>query len=276
MTAYVEGSIRSSAPFDAIAESYDDLFSNSPIGRAQRRIVWEEMDRVFQCGQRVLELNCGTGIDAVHLSLRGIHVEACDSAPAMIAVAEKRAAALSYLPVRFRCLPTERIHELLPDGPFDGVLSNFSGLNCLSDLTQIALPLSKLVKDGGRFVVCVFGTFCLWEVVWYLLSGKPEKAFRRLRSGEVKSTLAPGASVFVRYWSVSSLQEAFAPYFRLERRRGVGVISPPSYAAAVALKFPRLFRATSKLDSIVGACPALRLLADHVVLTFIRTAGDNS
>ena len=49
--------------------------------------VWRELLRTFHPGQRVLEINCGTGIDAVSLGERGIRVLACDIAPRMIELA---------------------------------------------------------------------------------------------------------------------------------------------------------------------------------------------
>jgi len=269
MSGLLENSIPA-APFDAIAESYDETFSESPIGRAQRTAVWTEMDRVFRPGQRVLEMNCGTGIDAMHMASRGIRVEACDSSPAMVALARKRAAGLPGLDVRFHCRRTEDIGGAAAEGPYDGVLSNFSGLNCVSELRPVARSLGSLVRPGGKFVLCVFGRFCLWEVLWYVFSDKPEKAFRRIRRSGATSTLAPGASVTVHYWSVRSLQKIFAPYFRLERRKGVGILSPPSYAGSFAANFPGLFSLATKIDSIAGACPVVRAIADHVVLTFER------
>lgn len=275
MSRLLENSISSPAPFDALADSYDDHFSDSPIGRAQRKAVWREMDQAFHSGQRVLEINCGTGIDAVHMALLGTHVLACDSAPGMVAVARKRAADLSTAQIRFLCLRTEDIHRLESDGPYDGVLSNFSGLNCVSDLRPVASSLSRLMKPGGRFVLCVFGTFCPWEILWYVCSEKPEKAYRRFRRNGVESHLAPGASVTVHYWTVDSLKEIFSPYFRLERRRGIGVVTPPSFASALVARFPRAFRVAAEIDSMIGSCPGVRAMADHTVLTFqkVREAG---
>lgn len=273
MSEILENSILPAAPFDAIAESYDEVFSDSPIGRSQRAAAWSEIDRVFHPGQRVLEINCGTGIDAIHMASRGIRVVGCDSAPAMVAIAQKRAAGLRDLDLRFQSLRTEDIDRIEPVGPYDGVLSNFSGLNCVSDLQPIARSLFKLIRPGGRLVLCVFGRFCLWEVLWYTFSDKPEKALRRFRRNGVTSNLAPGVSVTVHYWSVKSLKEVFAPHFRLERRRGIGVVSPPSYAGSVAVRFPRFFNAATKVDRIAGNCPGIRAIADHVVLTFERVEG---
>jgi ubiquinone/menaquinone biosynthesis C-methylase UbiE len=271
MSGLLENPIPSAMPFDAIARIYDRTFTDTAIGRAQRTAVWQEMDRAFHRGHRVLEINCGTGVDALHLALRGIDVVACDSAPGMIAQARQRVEALPQLPIRFRCLPTERIDELAADAPYDGVLSNFSGLNCLSDLRPVGRSLSRLIRPGGKVVLCVFGKFCLWEVLWYLSAADTRKALRRFRRDGVASNVAPGASVTVRYWSVNSLTRAFAPYFRLERRRGVGIVSPPSYAASVARRFPRLFRFTTETDLLLGRWPGIRAMADHVVLTFERS-----
>jgi ubiquinone/menaquinone biosynthesis C-methylase UbiE len=52
------------APFDRIANVYDDIFSNSRIGLVQRKAVWAELDRNFRPGESILEINCGTGVDA--------------------------------------------------------------------------------------------------------------------------------------------------------------------------------------------------------------------
>ena len=260
------------AKFDVVAETYDDTFSASAIGRAQRSSIWEALDRTFQEGQRILEINCGTGIDALHLAGRGVEVVACDSAPGMIAVAQQRMDASSNRsPVDLRCLATEQIAELEQDGPYDGVLSNFSGLNCVSDLKQVARDLACLVKPGGKAVVCLFGRFCLWETSWYLAHGKFRKAFRRFKRKGVEATLAPGSTVVVHYVSVGALKRTFSPYFRLENWSGIGVAVPPSYLEALAIQFPRLFRFAAGIDPRLGACPGFRALADHVVLTFERS-----
>ena len=266
-----------SASFDTIASTYDDTFSNSPIGRAQRRTVWKEMDRVFQPGQRILEINCGTGIDAVHMALRGIHVDACDASPGMIAHADRLANTVTPRgSLRFQCLQTEAIDALQADPPYDGVLSNFSGLNCISDLQPVAKTLSKLVRPGGRVILCVFGTFCLWEVLWYIAAGDFRKACRRFHRHGVDAALTPTATITVHYRSVDFIRNTFAPDFRLERTQGVGVVVPPSYAAPLASRFPHLFRVAARVDPILGRFPIARSVADHVLLTLQRTKESTS
>jgi len=260
------------AAFDEIASTYDELFSDSPVGRAQRGTVWNEIAQTFHTGQHILEINCGTGIDAIHMGLNGLHVDACDSSAVMIEVAERRAFPFGeQLPVRFRCLPIEKIDELPGKATFDGVLSNFSGLNCVEDLGSVARNIARLVKTGGHAVVCVFGTFCLWEILWYLSKGNFRKAFRRFRRRAIVVRLGPAATVTIRYWSAIQLNRVFAPYFRLKRTRGVGVVVPPSYVTGCAPPFPRLFRIAAAADPWIGICPIVRGMGDHIVLTFERT-----
>src|SRR5579862_7375296 len=113
MTVTGQLSTLAAAPFDAIAEQYDAHFTNSRIGRAQRQSVWLELDRLFQPGQHVLDINCGTGEDALHLGARGIRVLACDASAEMIAVARRKldASALQKH-VDFRVLAIEEMRRL--------------------------------------------------------------------------------------------------------------------------------------------------------------------
>src|SRR5439155_21111480 len=147
---------------------YDETFTRSLTGRAQRCAVWRELVRAFRPGQKVLEINCGTGVDAVHLAGRGVRVLACDSSPRMIEVARRRLASPGSAlraPVEFEVLATEEIRTLEAPGQpqFDGVLSNFAGLNCVEDLSQAACDLARLLRPGSPAVLCFFGPVRAWE-----------------------------------------------------------------------------------------------------------------
>lgn len=264
-------------PFDTIAEDYDRTFSETWVGRMQRALVWIEADRTFQAGQRILEINCGTGIDAVHFANRGINVLACDSSAKMIAIAgRRRDSCPDGGRIELRCTPTEDISLIQPEKLYDGVFSNFSGLNCVSDLKAAARDLARLVRPGGKAILCLFGRLCLWEILFHLTRWDLPKAFRRLNSEGIRASLATGSSIMVRYPGVPSLRDMFAPHFRLERWRGVGVMVPPSYLENLALRFPWFFARAAEVDSRLGTWPGIRSLADHMVLTFERSAGDGS
>jgi SAM-dependent methyltransferase len=259
------------APFDAVAETYDEVFTNSLIGRAQRNSVWRELDRCFGSGQRILELNCGTGVDAIHLAERGVETLACDAAPRMIEVACRRLRAAKVLAkVGFRVLATENISRLEDEGPFDGALSNFAGLNCVENLRNVARHLASLLRPGGRFVACMAGRFVGWEVIWYLSHGNVRKALRRFHPEGATARLADGVTLRVHYPSVGDMARMFAPEFKLRRWKGVGVVVPPSYLEHLAQRYPAALKALAKADRWLGRVPLARSMADHKLLEFER------
>lgn len=265
-----------SAPFDALADAYDQTFTNSEIGIAQRDAVWRELDATFRSGQRILEINCGSGVDAIHLAGRGVSVLACDSSPRMIEVARRRAAQAGYEHrVEFRVLATENIRTLgqgEEPAQFEGVLSNFAGLNCVENLVDVAAHLVRLLRPGARAVLCLFGRFCLWEILWYMAHGRADKAFRRFRTGGVLAHLNDGVRVRVYYPSVRNIAHALAPGFRLRSVKGIGVAVPPSYLEPWARRCPRTLALLAKADRRIESWPLIRSMADHVLLTFERSA----
>ena len=252
-------------PFDAVAPTYDATFTESLIGQAQRRQVQRIADRAFEPGQRVLVLNCGTGSDAAHLAQRGIDVLATDASSEMIAIARERCRHLDK--VRFQVCNIEDLSAIR--GQFDGVFSNFSGINCISDLETFGEDLARLVRPDGRALLCVFGCFCAWETAWYLSRVEFGKAFRRL-TGKARAHFA-SPSIDVHYWRVRELQRALMPWFELYDRQGIGILVPPSYAEATVKRRPRMLRTLEAADEKLAALPLLRACADHAVLAFRRT-----
>jgi ubiquinone/menaquinone biosynthesis C-methylase UbiE len=258
------------APFDGIAATYDEVFTDSIIGRAQRDSVWRELDRSFHVGQHILEINCGTGVDAVHLAARGVEVLACDISAGMLEVARRRVQSLRLLaPVRLRRTAIEDISCLRDHAPFDGALSNFGGLNCIENLWPVARDLAQLVRPGARVVICSMGRCVGWEIAVFAARGRFREGFRRLGPGPVYVRLGL-ERVPCWYPAVGALRRTFAPGFRLLRWKGVGLTVPPSYLERHAQRFPRAIRALAKADLWLGRVPLLRVLADHYLLTFER------
>lgn len=259
------------APFDAVAASYDETFTSSRIGQAQRAAVWRELAKTFHAGDRVLEIGCGTGIDACFLAERGVSVTACDSSSRMIAVATRRIHASGQEQrVRPVLLRAEDTAALPADEIFDGAFSNFGALNCVEDLGRLGGDLAKLLKPGATALLCWIGPACAWEMAWHLAHGSRDKAFRRLNRNGVVARIADGVFVNVHYPTVRTLAATFAPEFRLESFLGIGVSVPPSYVEPWAQRHPRLLRFFEQSDLLLSQCPGIRSLADHLLLKFRR------
>jgi ubiquinone/menaquinone biosynthesis C-methylase UbiE len=256
--------------WDLTAENYDSIFSETVIGRVQRDAVWRELDKTFQPGMRILELNCGTGVDAVHLATRGVCVIACDLSSKMIDAARHRLGTTGVdALVDFRVLPTEKIDSLVGEAPFDGAFSNFSGLNCVQDISQAARNLARLLKPNAKTQLCLVGRFSLWEMAWHLAEGKPALALQSFKRKPATHISAQGA-VLVHYPSVSDMRRMFAPEFRLRGWKGIGVAVPPSCLEPFARRFPGMVACLAKIDHYLSRAPIFRSMGDCVLLQFER------
>lgn len=239
--------------FDTIALQYDELWSSTVIGKLQRQAVWDAVDPLFEPGDFVLDLGCGTGIDALHFEAAGVHVYGIDNSPKMIEVARKRG-------VRADCHRIEDLH-CLPQR-FNGAISNFGALNCVNNLEHVASGLAKMVHRGGHVALCFLGRVCAWEIAYYLSHRNIGKAFRRL-SGRSHSELAK--NVF--YFSGGFILSTFQPYFRLKKRCGIGFCMPPSYVGSLR---ERAIKRLSLLDKRLADLPLLRSLSDHSLYVLER------
>lgn len=258
--------------WDRAAETYAQDFASTVIGRTRREAIWRELDSAFHSGQRVLEINCGTGLDAVHLAQRGINVAACDISPRMIELAREQARAANVADrATFRVLPTEQLASLVTGGPFDGAFSSFSGLNCVSDLSTVRANLARLVRPGGALIASVMGRFVPWEFGWFAAHGNFRGAARRWKWRSSFPLEGDGIAVIVR--SVREMQREFAPEFRLVRWKGIGIAVAPSYMERWASRFPRTTRGLAQLDRALARVPLIRGMADCALLRFERVEG---
>ncbi len=258
--------------FDAIADQYDSSFTHTPIGRELRQIVWRSLSDTFQPGTRVWELNCGTGEDAVWMAKREIHVLASDGSPAMLEIASRKAAAY-HLSDRIEFLLYDFANPAAdwPDAQFDGVLSNFGGLNCIPDLRPLATVLARCIKPGGRLVIVVMGRWCAWEILWHLLHLQPRRAFRRLARTGAEGCIG-GHNIRVWYPAAKAFRGAFAPEFKIRRIIGLGVFLPPSYLHPVLAGRSGLFRLLCRFEQSRASIPPFRILGDHILYDFERTS----
>jgi SAM-dependent methyltransferase len=262
------------AYWDVAADSYAQDFATTLIGQKLRTAVWRDLDRAFSPGQRLLELNCGTGLDAVYLAKRGTSVLACDISVRMVEQARHHAEdAKLGDSIEFRVLATEEI-GMLEEGPFDGVFSNFSGLNCVDDLAAVRQNLARLLKPGALVVLCMLGRFVPWEMLWFLMHGDAGKAMRRLRVNG--GCNAEAGALKVHYYSRREIVRSFAPEFRLRKWKGLGIALPPSYVENWARRFPKVTSALDGADRRLGSIPGFRNMADFVLLEFERMNNDES
>ncbi|CAN5739475.1 class I SAM-dependent methyltransferase [soil metagenome] len=255
-------------PFDAVAVGYDEAFTDRRLGRWLREIVWDRMGRIFEPGQHLLELGCGTGEDAVWLARRGISVMATDASPVMLEATRRKANA-SGVGER---IDTRLLDLTMPvsggETGYDGAYANFGPLNCVEDRRALARDLARLVRPGGKLVFVVMGPVCPWELVWFPLRLKPGTAVRRFRSGQ--AARVGDGTVRVWYPSHRRLQREFAPYFITLEVAGVGLLLPPSEMGRLVDRAPGFFERIAAIDRRLTGTLPWRWLNDHYLMVLER------
>jgi SAM-dependent methyltransferase len=258
--------------FDAVALAFDSRFGAWSSVAAQRRAVRAAMLQRFLLGGRLLEVGGGTGEDAVFLAERGFDVVLTDPSPTMVKLAAEKLIPLGASAEIAAGEEMDAFAEryLSARRPlFDGVFSNFAPLNCVIDLEPVARGLASLLKPGSAAMLVLFGTCCPGEMVVETLRGRPAQAFRRCKRGVVPASLSKREFQVV-YHRASEVERAFAPWFVLERRIGIGVAVPPSAAEPWISAHPRLLATMERLDRVIAS--PLALLGDHVLYQFRRKA----
>lgn len=251
--------------FSRKALEYDVFGRDHPNLTRMRERVYAHLDAPLPPGARILELNAGTGTDALRLARRGYHVHATDLAPGMVAAIEQKARTVGLddrLTVQ-RCSFTQL--EQVTHGPFDAVFSNFGGLNCVEDLRLVTRPLGKLLVRGGVVTWVIMPPICPWE--WLqVLHGDRHTAFRRLRRGGVLAHVS-GISFRTYYFTPHRVIEAFGRAYQVLRLEGLSVFAPPADRKEFARKHPGWYRALVRIDDWLASLPPFRSWGDFFILS---------
>jgi len=232
--------------FSRTAEKYDSFADDHPHLTRMRDKVYSHVARFVPRGARILELNAGTGTDAVQLARRGYFVHATDIAGGMLNRLRDKVRDLN---LGQRISVEERSFLSLGDvagAPFEAVFSDLGGLNCVPDLTPVIQQLPKVLKPGGTVTWVLMPRVCLWEM-GEVFRGNFRLAFRRFRRDGVRANLE-GLNFDVFYFSPKQAIRWFGEDYELLALEGLSVLTPTAESKNFAKLFPRLYRALSWLD----------------------------
>jgi len=79
-----------STAFSKQSSSFDEVDAGNEILQWMRTRVRENVLKFWHKGEHILELNAGTGIDAIYFAQKGYYVHATDNAPGMLGILEKK------------------------------------------------------------------------------------------------------------------------------------------------------------------------------------------
>lgn len=251
--------------FSRTAEKYDSFAEDHPHLTRMRNKVYDHVSRYLPSGSRILELNAGTGTDAVALAQRRYHVHAIDIAPGMLARLQEKVERfhLRGQITSQECSFTNLNH--VQSAPFDAVFSDLGGLNCIPDLTAVIKDLALVLKPGGLVTWVLMPPVCLWEMA-EVFRGNFRLAFRRLARKGARSHLE-GLYFDVYYFTARQVIQWFGKDYSLVALEGLSVITPTAESKNLARQFPRLYGTLAWLDDRLSPRPPWREWGDFYILS---------
>lgn len=253
--------------FNRQAPVFDQIYSDNLIVQYKRDRVRSAVEKYLSKHSRILELNAGTGEDAVYFASKGHEVHATDISIQMQEMLKIKAAKhdVSDLITTEVCSFND-LDSLHNEGPYDLIFSNFAGLNCTGDLQKVLASFSALLNPNGLVTLVIMPQFCLWEVM-LMFKGNFKTAFRRFKGKDGVKAHIEGIYFKCWYYSPYFIQQCLKDEFEMLSCEGLCTVVPPSYFENFPRKYPSLFNQLKRVESIVKSVFPFKIIGDYFIIT---------
>jgi ubiquinone/menaquinone biosynthesis C-methylase UbiE len=256
--------------FDSVAADYDGPRGNNVQIQDMRHEMWRWLDRTFAPSSRLIDIGCGTGLDAVRMGQLGHRITATDWSPEMVARTADRAQREAVSDrVQTMVVGAHEFRRLEGDGTFDGAYSDLGPLNCVPDLTDVSTACARLLKPGGALVFTVVGRVCPWEIAHYARRRNWSRVTIRFARSVVPVTMNKH-TIWTRYYTPREFYRGFERDFTLEHYRGLCVFAPPPYLTGVRERHSRVYELLWRIDRRTAGWPLLRSIGDHFLIVMTK------
>jgi ubiquinone/menaquinone biosynthesis C-methylase UbiE len=236
-----------SKAFSDQSVKFDAITTTNPMEVWYRNFSRAKVLSYLKVDESLLELNCGTGLDAVFFAQQGLKVMATDNSEGMVQQCREKIKhhhlqnQIDLLRCSFNDLSP------LPKGKtYNHVFSNFGGLNCSEDLSVVIKQVDAHLKKGAMVHWVMIAPLCPWE--WLsVFKGRFSYAFRRLNKKGVESKI-DGNPFMTYYYSSAYVKRHFGENYRLAQLHGMGCFLPPTYKEHFPKQWPRLFALMKGLE----------------------------
>ena len=247
---------------------FDKEFGANPIIIYERKRVRQHVMNLLAPSSHILELNSGTGDDAVYFARQGHRVHATDISAGMQAELRKKVEREDLNDfITFEKCSFQNLDQLNVKGPYDLIFSNFGGLNCTGELDKVLQSFRPLLKPGGRICLVIIPPFCLWESL-LLFNGECKLATRRFFKTKGARANVEGKEFRCWYYSPSFVKKHLKQHFTLTGLEGLCTLVPPSYKNSFPKKHPSLFEFLKKSEDRFKSAWPLNSIGDYFIISF--------
>ncbi|WP_284653704.1 class I SAM-dependent DNA methyltransferase [Flavobacterium terrisoli] len=251
------------ASFDKAAANYDRTFSHTRIGRMQRALVHTELSKHLSNVRNILEINCGTGEDAIWLATQKLPITATDISPRMIDIAKSKG---SFDNLNFIATDINAVTKTFEGKNFDMLLSNFGGLNCLSksELEHFFTNINSILSEKGKMVLVIMPKNTLWERFYFLAKAQFKNISRRKQESVVAHV--DGENVTTYYYNPKDIVNLAKANFETIAVKPIGLFVPPSYLDGFFKNKKGILRFLNRLEQGIKNISSLSKYADHYII----------
>ena len=253
--------------FSKQASVFDEQYTSDTIIQYKRKRVRDHVLQHLKPNSSILELNAGTGEDAIFFAQCGHTVHATDISDPMLGKLKEKAS-MKGLQMRIGneiCSFTE-LDKLSNRGPFDLIFSNFAGLNCTNNLSKVLFSFDSLLKPGGIVTLVVLPKFCLWEFM-LVFKGKFKTAFRRFAGNKGATAHIEGEYFKCWYYNPSFIKKHLKVSFDMISLEGLCTLVPPSYLEGFAVKHPKIYQSLLSKENKWKAFWPWKIIGDYYIIT---------
>jgi ubiquinone/menaquinone biosynthesis C-methylase UbiE len=257
--------------FNRIAGEYDSRDNANPILQWMRGVVHAIYLKHLPKSAKVLELNAGTGVDAMFLVSSGMSVHATDISGEMVNIIQAKVKSKNAEnKITAQTVSFDEISKVNDSG-FDAAVSNFGGLNCINDFTKLSEELSGKLKPGGSFIAVVMNKICPWEIFYYCVRFNFKEAFRRFNKKGVIAELN-GEKVLTYYFTPKQFAKEFGGKFILEKIYTLGYNTPPPYLVGIYNRLKPLVKICMFIDEAIKGIFPFNRFGDHFIVVMRKVS----
>ncbi len=267
-TIFIKNEDAVAGAFSEQSNIFDECYKHNSIISYKRLRVREHVMKLLPESAYILELNAGTGDDAIFFASNGYKVHATDISMGMQQqlIQKIKTLELEGMISHERRSYTDLGH-LTDRGPYDLVFSNFAGLNCTNELDKVLSSFNHLLKPGGIATMVVLPKFCLWEFL-LLFKGKWKTAFRRFSGKKGARARVEGNFFRCWYYNPSFIKKEMQKDYEWVGTEGLCTIVPPSYIEGFAEKYPRLYEWLKRGEAKFRSRWPWRNIGDYYIISF--------
>ncbi len=254
------------AAFGRQSTVFDEIDRDNEIIGWVRDRVRQEMKPYLRPGLRMLELNCGTGIDSLYFASLGMKVLATDHSPEMLEQLERkwnRESEQGRGSLDWQCLSFLDLKTLPPES-FSLIFSNFGGLNCSSRMDLVFEGMDHCLEPGGLAALVIMPPVCPWE--WIMaLRGYFFTAFRRLRPKGTPARVE-GVRFLCHYYSPAELKRRGGDHWEVVHIQSLCLLVPPPFMEGFRRRHPRWFHFLERAEDRICRRYPFRSWGDHYLI----------